>query len=243
MVIPSIVLASNTPGEDQEPFEDVAYDAEEEEDSGPDAEEEEDSGPNAEEEDSEEEEDSGPDAEEEEDSGSNAEEEDSGPEAERARMGRGLSDKENDSEYELYLKEQAREKLSVFDKARAARDEHDNMHTQLQDEEEDQFYGDSGCDNDEQARSSMLEHFDADLTKKKEEIFILRGMLQEAADKKRRRDLDDEGDNSRRGGPSAGTTGGSSEGVEGSSKVRTESPLDFVLDKERTELPPFDDPE
>ena len=71
--------------------------------------------------------------------------------------------------------------------------------------------------------------------------------------KKRQRDSDDEGDNSRRGGPSAGGpfeggpsegtggssggTGGSSGGVEGSSKVKSESPLDFVIEKESLELP------
>ena len=227
MVIPSIVLASNTPGEDQEPFEDVAYDAEEEEDSGPESEEEEDSGPDAE------------------------EEEDSGPEAERARMGRDLSDKEDDTEYVLRLKKEVREKLSEFDEAKAARDNHDDMHTQYQDEEEEEFVDDSGHEPDEESRISMLMDMDEDLDRKKEEISELKGMIQREAENKRKRDLEDEGDNSRRGGPSAGTTGGSSEGgpsgggssggVEGSSRVRTESPLDFVIDKERTELPPFDD--
>lgn len=55
----------------------------------------------------------------------------------------------------------------------------------------------------------------------------------------------------RRGGPSGGTTGGNSEGgpseggssggVEGSSRVRRESAMDYALEIESTELPPFDD--
>lgn len=67
---------------------------------------------------------------------------------------------------------------------------------------------------------------------------------------KRKRDDDDDGDNNRRGGgPSVGPTEGSSEGTtagpsvggEGSSvhKVKSESLIDFVLEKESFELPSF----
>jgi len=80
------------------------------------------------------------------------------------------------------------------------------------------------------------------ITAKKEKVAEIKELKDLINDhNKRKRDLDDEGDNSRRGGPSAGTTGGSSEGVEGSSKRH--SPLDYVIGIQDTEMPDINDTE
>lgn len=89
------------------------------------------------------------------------------------------------------------------------------------------------------------------ITAKKEKVAEIKELKDLINDhNKRKRDLDDEGDNSRRGGPSAGTTGGSSlppqacggsEGVEGSSK--RQSPLDYVIGIQDTEMPDINDTE
>jgi len=115
---------------------------------------------------------------------------------------------------------------------------------------------DSGLEDELSTERKLLNHIMDKKTDKQREIFDLKSILEDRVREKRKRDSDDEGDNNRSGpGPSAGTTGGSeggpseggsseggsSGGVEGSSRVIRESPIDYVLEKESNQLPPFDD--
>lgn len=96
-----------------------------------------------------------------------------------------------------------------------------------------------------------LSEADIFIEEREDELRRLKNKIKTLQPKKKGSGDDD--DNSKRGGPSAGTTGDSSEGgpsegtggfsggVEGSSasKVKSESPLDFVFEKESLEFPSF----
>jgi hypothetical protein len=158
-------------------------------------------------------------------------------------MNEGLSDNSQDRESIKEAKDKIRSELKEYQKIKDRREELDREHTQAGD--------DSNSEAEEEIR------------KKSEKVNILmkykREFLHELKDpfNMKKRDSRDRGDDSRRGGPSAGTTGGppegtggssggvegSSGGVEGSSasKVKSESPLDYVLELESLEFPSFFD--
>lgn len=173
----------------------------------------------------------------------------------------GFSDKSSDSQETLDIKEKIRQKTVELNKLKEEKEKINDKHSTTQDQSDHE---------QEEIELNKLVSKDNEIENKRDEILGLKGELKSPGDnkkrerdsddegdenlnsrKKRKRDSDDEGDNNRRGGPSAGTTGGSSEGgpsvggssggVEGSSasKVKSESPLDFVLEKESLELPSF----
>ena len=100
-----------------------------------------------------------------------------------------------------------------------------------------------------------LAAIDNKIMAKEGQKYELKDELKNRADNKKQKSDSDDEDNNSKGGPSAGTTGGPSEGtggpsegtggssggVEGSSasKVKSESPLDFVLELASLELPSF----
>uniref|UniRef100_UPI0030E15829 hypothetical protein n=1 Tax=Dematophora necatrix TaxID=2751867 RepID=UPI0030E15829 len=156
----------------------------------------------------------------------------------------GLSDKSDDSEGTLELKQRIRENKSWLDELKDVRKQINDDHSAAQDVSDSE---------QEEIELNRLLTLDIAIENHKENLHLEKDELKSKEDNKRKRDLDDEGDNNRRGGPSAGTTGGPSEGaggssggvggssggVEGSSRVKSESPMDFVLEKESLDFPSF----
>ena len=179
------------------------------------------------------------------------------------RWREGLSDESDDSEITRDLKKRIREGKSEWDLLKREKDRQVRRVVRMEDEAEDDNSedsssedGDSGLEDELTSEQELLKHINNKKTDKEREIFDLKSILEDRVREKRKRDSDDEGDNNRSGpGPSAGTTGGSeggpseggsseggsSGGVEGSSRVIRESPIDYVLEKESNQLPPFDD--
>lgn len=155
----------------------------------------------------------------------------------------GLSEKSDDSNQTKYIKKEILRQQSEFEELEADRKIATEKHSAAQDESDEEA---------EAKELKKLESLDYSIKELTDDILELKDELKDRTSaNKRKRDSDDEGDNSRRGGPSGGTTGGNSEGgpseggssggVEGSSRVRRESAMDYALEIESTELPPFDD--
>lgn len=158
-------------------------------------------------------------------------------------MNEGLSDNSQDSESIKEDKDKIRSELKEYQKIKDRREELDREHTQA---------GDNSDSEAEEKIGKKIEKVTHLMEYKRTDIYDLKDSL--IMKKKNSRDGDD--DDNRRGGPSAGTTGGppegtggssgvegSSGGVEGSSasKVKSESPLDYVLELESLEFPSFFD--
>jgi hypothetical protein len=178
-------------------------------------------------------------------------------------MNDGLSDNSEDSEGTLETKKKIREGISDYDRIKEERKRTNDEHSTAQDNSDHEREQEAG--NRLESLDRELKDKQSSILEQKDELVLKNNSKKRKRDsddeddeklnlnsgKRRKRDSDDEGDNSRRGGPSAGTTGGPSEGTGGSSgegssgdgssasKEKSESPLDFVLEKESLEFPSF----